>query len=102
METMTYARETEYQSLRTLMKASQREGMTAQMLAAALQEELTERQMQLVRMYYIEQHPMRDIAAMLGVNPSTVSRSLKSAREKLKRCLRYTNRVFLHDEEDEA
>jgi len=98
METTMYERDTEYQSLRALMKASEREGLTAQMLAAALREELTGRQAQMVRMYYIEQHTIRDIAAILGVNPSTVSRTLKSARERLKRCLRYTNRAFLHDD----
>ena len=99
METVTYARETEYQSLRALMKASEREGMTAQMLSLALEKELTARQTQMVRLYYIEQYTMRDIAAKLGVNQSTVSRTLKSARERLKRCLRYTNRTFLHDED---
>ena len=99
METITYGRDTEYQSLRSLLKASEREGMTAQMLSLALREELTPRQTQIVRMYYIEQHTMRDIAAMLGVNPSTVSRTLKSAREKLKRCLRYSNRSFLREDD---
>lgn len=96
---MTYTRETEYQSLRGLLRSSQKEGMTARLLAAALREELTPRQAQMVRMYYVEQHTMRDIAAILGVNPSTVSRTLKSARGKLKRCLRYTNRSFLHEED---
>ena len=99
METMTYARETEYQSLRSLMKSSERGDATARLLSAALREELTARQTQMVKLYYVEQHTMRDIAAMLGVNPSTVSRTLKSAREKLKRCLRYSNRSFLREEE---
>ena len=99
METITYGRDTEYQSLRSLLRSSEREGMTAQMLALALKQELTPRQMQLVRMYYIEQRTMRDIAAILKINPSTVSRTLKSSREKLKRCLRYTNRAFLHEDE---
>ena len=100
METMMYARETEYQSLRSLMKSSERGDATARLLSAALREELTARQAQMVKLYYVEQHTMRDIAAMLGVNPSTVSRTLKSAREKLKRCLRYSNRSFLREEED--
>ena len=99
METLTYTRETEYQSLRGLLRSSQKEGVTARLLSSALREELTPRQAQMVRMYYIEQHTMRDIAAILELNPSTVSRTLKSAREKLKRCLRYTNRSFLHEEE---
>ena len=100
METINYARETEYQSLRSLMKSSERGDGTARLLSAALREELTARQAQMVKLYYVEQHTMRDIAAMLGVNPSTVSRTLKAAREKLRRCLRYTNRSFLREEED--
>ena len=99
METLTYTRETEYQSLRGLLRSSQEEGMTARLLSAALREELTARQTQMVKLYYVEQHTMRDIAAMLGVNPSTVSRTLKSAREKLKRCLRYSNRSFLREDD---
>jgi RNA polymerase sigma factor (sigma-70 family) len=95
METLHYERETEYQSLRGLMKASEQPGATARLLAAALREELTARQAQMVRLYYIEQHTMRDIAASLGVNQSTVSRTLKAARERLRRCLRYTNPAFL-------
>ena len=77
------------------MKRSEQEGVTARMLAAALREDLTARQAQMVRMYYIEQHTMRDIAARLGVNPSTVSRTLKAARGKLKRCLKYISPALL-------
>ena len=32
---------------------------------------------------------MAEIAQMLGVNPSTVSRTLQRARRRLYRCLRY-------------
>jgi len=100
METMTYERNTEYQTLRALMRRSTGDG-TNRLLAAALAEELTERQAQMVQLYYIEQHSIRDIAAMLGVNPSTVSRSLKSARTRLRRALRYTSRAFLHEEDED-
>ena len=31
-----------------------------------------------------------EIARKLGVHPSTVSRTLKRAQERLRRCLRYT------------
>ena len=34
----------------------------------------------------------------IGVNPSTVSRTLAAARVRLKRCLRYMSRVFLREE----
>lgn len=89
-------RETEYQSMRSLMKYAAQEGETSQLLASALKQELTERQAQIVRLYYLNQLPMREIANVLGINVSTVSRSLKSSRERLRRCLRYMNRAFLH------
>ncbi len=98
MEPRTYDREAEYQSLRALMRSSEAPGGTARLLRTALREELTARQAQMVRMYYLEQRTMRDIARALGVNPSTVSRTLAAARVRLKRCLRYMSRVFLREE----
>ena len=99
MQIMAYDRETEYQSLRALMKITEQETRSARLLASALQEELTARQAQMVRMYYLEQHTMRDIGTILGVNVSTVSRTLASARKKLKRCLKYTSRTLLRLDE---
>lgn len=94
-----YEREMEYQVLRRLMKNTEEEtARPKSMLAAALQEELTPRQAVMVRMYYLEQHTMRDIARELGVNVSTVSRTLASARVKLKRCLKYTSRALLNSD----
>ncbi|MGM9520889.1 MAG: RNA polymerase sigma factor [Oscillospiraceae bacterium] len=58
-------------------------------LSRAIKEELTPRQMQMVTMYYIEGMKMADIAAALGVNKSTVSRTISRGRERLRRCLRY-------------
>ena len=96
METQDFhARETEYQMLRSLMRAAGQETGIAQLFRTALQEELTERQEQMVRMYYIEQHTMREIAAELELNVSTVSRTLTAARKKLRRVLKYTNRSLL-------
>ena len=96
METQDFtARETEYQMVRSLMRSDGQERGTAKLFRTALREELTERQEQMVRMYYIEQHTMREIAAMLGVNVSTVSRTLAAARKKLRRALKYANPAFL-------
>jgi len=89
----------EYQSLRGLMRQTGRNNPTALLVAQALREELTERQQQMVELYYIRQYTMRDIAKMLGVNPSTVSRTLKAAREKLRRCLKYSRRSFMEEED---
>ena len=93
-----YERETEYQSLRRLMRTAEQDAPTARLIGAALREELTQRQAQMVRLYYLEQHSMREIGQMLGVNPSTVCRTLAAARNKLRRCLRYSSRAFLHDD----
>ena len=98
MEERNYMRETEYESLRKLMRQSEEESPTSGLVAAALRHELTPRQAQLVQLYYVEQHNMREIGQLLGVNPSTVCRTLQAARKKLRRCLRYSSRVFLQEE----
>lgn len=95
----TYRRETEYQSLRSFVKQLERpESKLAELIAEALSQELTQRQKQMVTMYYLEQHTMREIAAALGVNPSTVTRTLQAARAKLKVCLQYGGMALLEAE----
>ena len=91
-----FERETEYQSLRRLMRLTEQTSPTARLIGTALREDLTPRQAQMVRLYYLEQHNMREIGQMLGVNPSTVCRTLGAARKKLRRCLRYSSRALLH------
>ena len=68
-------------------------------LAAAVREELTDRQAQLIRMYYGEGMKMPAIARELGLNVSTVSRTLTRARSRLRRCLRYGAAELLRPEE---
>jgi RNA polymerase sigma-70 factor (ECF subfamily) len=58
-------------------------------LSRAITEELTERQMQLITMYYIDGMSMKEIAKALSVNVSTVSRTLSRGRSRLRRCLKY-------------
>ena len=52
--------------------------------------ELTQRQQQLLRLYFEEGETMPQIARELHVSCSTVSRTLRRARERLYRCLRYS------------
>ena len=52
--------------------------------------ELTQRQQQLLRLYFEEGKTMPQIARELNVSCSTVSRTLRRARERLYRCLRYS------------
>lgn len=58
-------------------------------LRAAREQELTARQRQILAMYYDRNMTTTRIAAELGLNRSTVSRTLRRAREKLFHCLRY-------------
>lgn len=71
------------------------------LLGSAIEQELTPRQAQMVRMYFLEQHSMREMADILGVYPSTVSRTLGAARIKLRRCLKYGARTLLEGEQAE-
>ena len=48
------------------------------------------RQREMVALYYDQGMTMPQIAERLGVNRSTVSRTLRRARDRLHRFLRYT------------
>ena len=58
-------------------------------LRRAREQELTPRQNQVLELYFDRNLSMVDIARELGVNPSTVSRTLRRAKDRLRRCLRY-------------
>lgn len=58
-------------------------------LRQAREQELTPRQREMLNLYYDEGMNIPRIAEKLGVNRSTVSRTLTRARERLYRCLRY-------------
>ena len=90
------SREVEYQALRSFLKTLDKsEGYLAESLAEAIKEELTERQRTMVKMYYINQMRMTDIAEELGVSISTVSRTIQRGRNRLRRCLRYGSQALL-------
>lgn len=58
-------------------------------LRRAREQELTPRQRQLLELYYDQGMTIPQIAEELGLNRSTVSRTLRRARDRLYRCLRY-------------
>ena len=58
-------------------------------LRKARADELTPRQEELLRMHFDEGKTIRQIARELDVAPSTVSRTVNRAKERLRRCLRY-------------
>ena len=92
-----FAKEEEYKALRRyirLVTEGDSSGMTGA-VRCAIDSELTCRQKQLVHMYYIEQMRMQDIADELGLHISSVSRTIKRGREKLKKSLRYGGRALL-------
>ena len=92
-------KDVEYQALRRFVKMveASSEGSMSENMASALAEELTPRQQQVVHMYYVDQMLMRDITDTLGVNVSTVSRTLGRGRDRLRRCLRYGAEAYLRN-----
>jgi len=67
-------------------------------LRRAISEELTQRQKELLIMYYIRRQTMVEIANELSLSPSSVSRTIKRGRIKLKRCIRYGAKELLSSE----
>ena len=59
-------------------------------LRRAREQELKQRQREMVALYYDRGMTMPQIAERLGVSRSTVSRTLRRARDRLYRFLRYT------------
>ncbi len=64
-------------------------------LYQALHEDVTDKQRQYLLLYYAEGLNMGEIGARLGVDKSTVSRTIKRGEERLRRCLRYGAKRFL-------
>ena len=58
-------------------------------LRRAREQELTPRQRQMLELYYDQGMSIPQIAGELGLNRSSVSRTLRRARDRLYRCLRY-------------
>ena len=58
-------------------------------LRLAREQELTARQRELLRLRYEENMTVSEIAAAIGRDKSTVSRTLSRARRRLYKCLRY-------------
>lgn len=64
-------------------------------LGRALREEVTDRQRQILFLYYGEGMTMRQIAEALGLERSSVSRTLKRGEERIRRSMRYADRSLL-------
>ncbi len=64
-------------------------------LIRALQEDVTSKQRQMLLMYYAEGKNMREIGEIMGVDRSTVSRTIQRGERRLQRCLRYGAETYL-------
>ena len=70
-------------------------------LIRALREDVTEKHRTAPLLYYTEGYNMREIGEQMGVDKSTVSRTIKRGERRLQRCLRY-GAAHLLDELREA
>ncbi len=69
-------------------------------LIRALREDVTAKQRLVLTMYYAQGMNMREIGEELGVDKSTVSRTIKRGERRLQRCLRYGAAAFLRNMDD--
>ena len=66
-----------------------------QNLIRCLNEDITPRQRTMLTLYYVQQLSQKEIARQLGVDPSTVSRTILRGERTLQRCLRYGAERYL-------
>ncbi len=66
-------------------------------LIRALREDVTAKQREMMLLYYAEGKNMREIGELLGIDKSTVSRTIKRGERRLQRCLRYGAEAYLRN-----
>ena len=76
---------------------SQQLGRLKENLARALRQDITDRQRLYLQLYYDQGLTMPQIASRLGVNKSTVSRTIHRGEDRLRRCLRYSDHSLLEE-----
>ena len=70
-------------------QSNQKRQVQMQRIREVIWNELTDLQRDAIIAYYFHRNTISEIAALRGVNKSTVSRTLRRAEEKLRRYLRY-------------
>ena len=73
----------------SLHPSDYRQSLALKQLVKVIDNELTDYQKKLVDMYYYQEYTMNQIADILGINQSTVSRNLKTIRNKIFKYLKY-------------
>ncbi len=68
---------------------SAKHGMMIKILRKVIEEALTERQREMITLYYSGRMNIPQIAAMLGVNRSTVSRTISRGRRRIMEKMKY-------------
>ena len=66
-------------------------------LTRALRQDITAKQRQMILLYYAEGKNMREIGEAMGVDKSTISRTIKRGERRLQRCLRYGAEAYLRN-----
>lgn len=84
----------EYEALQEFIGLVDVGGNLGSRVRIAINEELTDRQRELMSLYFLEEMSMTEIAARLGLRPSTVSRTLKRGRGRLKKYFKYNGRYI--------
>ena len=69
-------------------------------LIRCLREDVTPKQRQMMLLYYAEGKNMREIGEAMGVDKSTISRTIKRGERRLQRCLRYGAEAYLRSMDD--
>lgn len=87
--------ELECQALRQFIRLVEVDGNVGNRVRVAMREELTDRQRELIELYYLENVNMIEIAQRLQISPSTVSRTLKRGRGRLRKYLKYNGAYFV-------
>ena len=67
---------------------------------ARARQDVTPKQREYLMLYYGQGLNLREISEQVGVNKSTVSRTMKRGRQRLYRCLRYGAAALLDEEEN--
>ena len=71
------------------------DGSMGNRVRVAINDELTDRQRELINLYYLENMNMTEVAQSLEISPSTVSRTLKRGRGRLRKYLKYNGRDLM-------
>ena len=64
-------------------------------MRSAIKEELTDRQWRAISLYYIQGLKMKEIAELMDISISTVSRHISRGMTRLKKRLRYSSKFLL-------